>query len=113
MAVQEGTCDETPFEGLCFPLSIRNWPKIVPDFRPYFVAKSQTKMVRSMKFARIPPGGWQGITPKTADKYDKAAPTPDAPAGWRSRMRCETAWICSHDTGHMWEATSPYVSHSL
>jgi hypothetical protein len=24
-AVQEGTCDETPFEGLCFPLSIRNW----------------------------------------------------------------------------------------
>ena len=23
------------------------------------------------------------------------------------------AWICSHDTGHMWEAISPYVSQSL
>src|SRR5262249_10346806 len=59
--------------------------------RPYFVAKSQTKMVRSMKFARIPPVSWQGMTAKTADKYDKADPAPDAPAGWRSRRRCETA----------------------
>jgi hypothetical protein len=25
MAVQEGTCDETPFEVLCFPFRIRNW----------------------------------------------------------------------------------------
>src|SRR5262245_30602296 len=25
LTIQEGTCDETPFEGLRFPLSIRNW----------------------------------------------------------------------------------------
>jgi hypothetical protein len=25
MTDKEGTCDETPFEGLGFPLSIRNW----------------------------------------------------------------------------------------
>src|SRR5689334_9740047 len=25
MALHEGACDETPFEGLCFPLSMRNW----------------------------------------------------------------------------------------
>src|SRR6266487_3571517 len=29
MALQEGTCDETPFEELCFPLSIRNWHFVV------------------------------------------------------------------------------------
>jgi hypothetical protein len=42
-------------------------------FRPYSVAKSQTKMVSPIrKFARIPPVGWQGMTAKTADNYDKA-----------------------------------------
>ena len=25
MALQEGTCDETPFEVLCFPFSIQHW----------------------------------------------------------------------------------------
>ena len=25
MALQEGTCDQTPFEVLRFPLSMRNW----------------------------------------------------------------------------------------
>ena len=28
-ALQEGMCDETPFEGLCFPFYIRNWYGIV------------------------------------------------------------------------------------
>src|SRR5262245_23271653 len=41
--------------------------------RPYFVAKSQTKMGSPLRtFARIPPVGWQGVTAKTADKDDKA-----------------------------------------
>src|SRR5687767_771694 len=42
-------------------------------FWPYFVAKSKTKMVSPIrKFVRIPLVGWQGITAKTADNYDKA-----------------------------------------
>src|SRR5215831_4982580 len=38
-------------------------------FRPYSMAKSQTKMVRSIReFVRIPPIGWQGMTAKDGRK---------------------------------------------
>ena len=31
MALREGTCDETPFEVLRFPLSIWNWHFVITD----------------------------------------------------------------------------------
>src|SRR5262249_55686849 len=44
-----------------------------PHFRPFFVAKSKTKTISPIrKFARIPLVGWQGITAKPANNYDKA-----------------------------------------
>jgi hypothetical protein len=31
-------------------------------------------------------------------------------AGLLSGLADETEWICSHDTEHMWEASSPHLS---
>ena len=37
-----------------------------------------------------------------------------AESGQRERMFGHPGyWICSHDTGHMWEASSPYRSQDL
>jgi hypothetical protein len=41
VAVQEGTCDETPFEGLCFPLSIRNWHFVTKMAQQSFLWSSE------------------------------------------------------------------------
>jgi hypothetical protein len=44
-----------------------------PHFRPFFVAKSQTKLISPIRnFARISRVWWQGITAKPAKNYDKA-----------------------------------------
>ena len=40
-AVQEGACDETPFEELCFPLSIWNWHFVVKMARKSFLWASE------------------------------------------------------------------------
>ena len=41
LAVQEGACDETPFEELCFPLSIWNWHFVVKTAQKSFLWASE------------------------------------------------------------------------
>jgi hypothetical protein len=90
LALQEGTCDETLFEGLCFPLSIRNWhfvTKMVPksflwsseygktagscrqrkfSFRPLSLSKNfRSNVIEEMGFYRtFPP-----VRPRTASFF--------------------------------------------
>src|SRR5262252_4902893 len=61
--------------------------------RPFYVAKSQTKIVSPIRnFARISRVWWQGITAKPAKNYDKAQPGRDR-CGDQSRARASEARV--------------------